>query len=257
MRADCHADYPPGFVARCVDDLLRHDAVSVVVPMQTEGLTCFQKAVAVAQNSRLGNGGAAHRRLGRSAYVEHGHHAAFRLSAFREAGGYDENFSHNEDAELDVRLRQAGGRIWLNAEAPVRYFPRATVPALARQYYNHGNGRARTLLKHHLPPRLRQMLPPLAVGFGLLGLVLGLLDWRFLLVPAFYVSGALLAGALLAVRSAVPCAVASGFAALVMHASWAAGFTGRLAGAWLAARRARGTAHAVPRVDNTAAVPPK
>ena len=31
-----------------------------------------------------------------------------RIAAFRGVGGYDESFSHNEDAELDYRLRQAG-----------------------------------------------------------------------------------------------------------------------------------------------------
>ena len=36
-----------------------------------------------------------------------------RIAAFRAVGGYDESFSHNEDAELDYRLRQAGYRIWM------------------------------------------------------------------------------------------------------------------------------------------------
>lgn len=233
VRADCHADYPPNFVAHCVAELVARDAASVVVPMRTTGTTCFQKAVAAAQNSRLGNGGSAHRRAAAARYVDHGHHAAFRRSAFVAAGGYDEGFTHNEDAELDVRLGRAGGRIWLAADMPVRYFPRSSVSALARQYYNHGRGRASTLLKHRLRPKLRQLLPPTAILLGLLGLLLSVVDWRFLIVPSLYVSGALLAGSLLAVRTATPCAVASGLAALVMHAAWAAGFMGRIARQWL------------------------
>ena len=37
-------------------------------------------------------------------WADHGHHALMRISAFRAVGGYDESFSHNEDAELDYRL---------------------------------------------------------------------------------------------------------------------------------------------------------
>lgn len=229
MRADCHADYPAGFIESCVAALESRDAASVVVPMRTVGVTCFQKAVATAQNSRLGNGGAAHRRGGGSRYVDHGHHAAFRRDAFLAAGGYDETFTHNEDAELDVRLRLAGGRIWLNADATVSYYPRSTIRDLAKQYFRHGRGRASTILKHRTTPKLRQLMPLAAVAFGLLGLVFALLDPLFLLVPVGYVSTALLAGAFLAVRHASPCAVASGLAALVMHTSWAVGFATRLA----------------------------
>lgn len=224
VRADCHADYPPGFVESCVDSLERNGADSVVVRMQTVGATCFQKAVATAQNSRLGNGGSAHRTDGASRFVDHGHHAAFRREIFLAVGGYDESFSHNEDAEFDVRLRDAGGQIWLNADAAISYFPRSTIPSLARQYFAHGRGRAKTIRKHRMTPKLRQMLPLAAVGVGLTGLIASLADMRFLVVPAAYVSAALLVGALLAIRRASPCSVASGLAALVMHTSWALGF---------------------------------
>lgn len=224
IRADCHADYPEGFVERCLDSLERNDATSVVVPMRTVGATCFQKAIATAQNSRLGNGGSAHRMAGGSQFVDHGHHAAFRRDAFLAAGGYDETFTHNEDAELDVRLRRAGGRIWLEADAAISYFPRATLPALARQYFAHGKGRAKTIRKHGLRPKLRQLLPLAAVGLALLSLLGAVFEPHLLVVPVAYISAALLAGALLAVRETSPCSVASGLAALAMHSAWAFGF---------------------------------
>lgn len=224
FRADCHADYPPGFVESCIGSLERSGAASVVVRMQTVGATCFQKAVATAQNSRLGNGGSAHRTDGASRFVDHGHHAAFRRETFLTVGGYDESFSHNEDAEFDVRLRRAGGRIWLNTDAAISYFPRSTISALARQYFSHGRGRAKTIRKHGMALRLRQMLPLAATAAFPLGMIGALADLRFLLVPVAYVSAALLVGAMLAVRNASPCSVASGLAALIMHMSWAAGF---------------------------------
>lgn len=224
IRADCHADYPPGFVQSCIDSLERSGAASVVVRMETVGATCFQKAIATAQNSRLGNGGSAHRIDGTSRFVDHGHHAAFRREMFLAVGGYDESFSHNEDAEFDVRLRRAGGRIWLNTDAAISYFPRSTITALAKQYFSHGRGRAKSVRKHGLALKLRQVLPLAATAAFPMGMIGALADSRLLLVPVAYVSAALLAGALLAVRTASPCSVASGLAALVMHMSWAVGF---------------------------------
>jgi succinoglycan biosynthesis protein ExoA len=165
VRADAHALYPPDFVKRCVAALQEHESTSVVVPMVTRAnsTVATQHAIAAAQSSRLGNGGAAHRVGGASRYVDHGHHAAFDLAFFRGIGGYDERFTHNEDAELDVRAAKFGGRIWMCTEAPVIYYPRDRFDRLAQQYYRHGRGRAYTLQKHRMKPKPRQMIPVFAL----------------------------------------------------------------------------------------------
>src|SRR4029077_12194945 len=84
----------------------------------------------------------------RDRWVDHGHHALMTLEAFNAVGGYDETFSHNEDAELDARLTQQGYRIFLTGEVPIVYYPRRNPAALFRQYRNVGRGRARNFLKH-------------------------------------------------------------------------------------------------------------
>ena len=125
-----------------LEALARTGADSVVVPMDAVGVGCFQRAVAWVVDTPLGSGGSAHRGGKRSGFVDHGHHAAFKAARFRELGGYDEAFSHNEDAEFDRRLADAGGRIWLDADIRIGYFPRATPGALWRQYWNYGRARA-------------------------------------------------------------------------------------------------------------------
>jgi succinoglycan biosynthesis protein ExoA len=228
LRADCHAHYPEGFVETCLRELEARDCVSVVVPMNTVGSTCMQKAIASAQNSRLGNGGSAHRRARTSGYVEHGHHAAFRRDAFLAAGGYNEAMPYNEDAELDVRLTSAGGRIWLSGEATIVYFPRATLSSLGKQYYRYGWGRASTWLLHGAPLRLRQILPFVILVACAASIALSLLDARFLIIPAAYGALCLGWGIALGIKEGSACVALSGLAAMTMHLFWGAGFLSRV-----------------------------
>jgi succinoglycan biosynthesis protein ExoA len=226
VRADAHAHYPAGFIRRCVGDLLRTGATSVVVPMRNTAQAGrgVQRAIATAQSSRLGNGGSAHRARPRSGFVDHGHHAAFDRAFFLSVGGYDESFTHNEDAELDHRALMAGGRVWMCADEPVTYFPRKDLLALGRQYFRHGAGRARTLLKHRLRPRPRQMAPVVALGACLGGAALAPVLPELAAVALVYPAACFGWGASQAVRRRDPWLLAAGPALVTMHMSWAAGF---------------------------------
>jgi len=234
IRADAHAHYAQDFVSSCVSAMVQTGATSVVVPMRTQALpgAFLQRAIAAAQSSRLGNGGAAHRANPVSGFVEHGHHAAFNLPFFRALGGYDESFTHNEDAELDVRARKAGGGVWMCAEQAVLYYPRDRLNRLALQYYRHGSGRARTLRKHKLTPKLRQVVP---LG-ALAGCVAGVAAAPF--VPAdaslalAYPAICLTWGISEAIKRRDPSLVFAGLALMTMHLSWAAGFVGGTLRAW-------------------------
>jgi len=232
VRADCHAHYPADFVARCVATLAATKSASVVVPMRAVGKTPLQKAIALAQNSRLGNGGSLHRIAGQSGYVDHGHHAAFERATFLALGGYDETAPFNEDAEYDARLAAAGHRIYLDGDLTIDYFPRATLRALSKQYGRHGWGRANTILKHGKPPKLRQVLPVVVLLACVASLLLVPILGPVALVPAVaYVGASILWGMLLAFRSREPIGFMSGVAAITMHMSWAIGFLARLAAA--------------------------
>ena len=228
VRCDAHAIYPPNYVMQAADSLARRTVASVAVPMDADGTSCFQKANAWIVDTPLGSGGSAHRGGRRSGFVDHGHHAAFDLKTFLHVGGYDETFSHNEDAEFDTRLRKAGGRIFMDADIRVTYLPRATVGALARQYYNYGRGRARTLLKHGERPKLRQLIPPMTLIGCLAGFALAPLTPWTLLAPASYLAALTGASLVVAVQRVSLCGLLAGLASGVMHMSWSAGLLRQL-----------------------------
>jgi succinoglycan biosynthesis protein ExoA len=227
IRIDAHAAYPDDYCQILMNEAKTQQADSIVVPMITVGQKGFQRAVAAAQNSLMGNGGSAHRMApGAGQWVEHGHHALMRIEIFRSVGGYDETFSHNEDAELDLRLLKGGFRIWLTGRTAVTYYPRSTAEALFRQYRSYGSGRARTLLKHKIKPKLRQALPvgivpaiALAALFPLGGI--------FMLPALCWLIGCLGYGLYLGYKEQDnDIMYGAGFAAIIMHFAWSIGFWG-------------------------------
>lgn len=223
IRIDAHGDYPADYCDRLIEEAEETHADSVVVAMATRGFGAFQKATAMAQNSKLGNGGSPHRQGARGHWTDHGHHAFMRVSAFRDVGGYDESFSHNEDAELDYRLRAAGYRLWMTDKTFMVYYPRATVRALFRQYLGYGRGRARNILKHRAMPKLRQMIP-LMVFPVVAGSSLAVLNWMAVVPAVMWAAACLGYGVWMALGQRNPYGPLAGFSAMVMHLAWSAGF---------------------------------
>lgn len=224
IRIDAHAEYPGDYIRTLVDEAQKTRAASIVVAMRTGGISSFQRAVAAAQNSKLGNGGSAHRNTtDNGAWVDHGHHALIRIDAFRAIGGYDESFSHNEDAEFDLRLAKAGFRIWLTSKTSLTYFPRDEPVALFLQYMKHGFGRARTIQKHRIVPKLRQLAPAAVLPAALLAL---LSPWCgiFIMPLAVWVLFCLGYGAYLGLEANDKKLALAGPVAMVMHAGWSVGF---------------------------------
>ena len=135
-------------------------------------------------------------------WIDHGHHALMRIAAFRAVGGYDESFSHNEDAELDYRLRAAGYRIWMTDKTLMVYYPRASVDGSVSQYLGYGRGRAKNILKHRAMPKIRQMIPLVVVPGGRRRVLLRSLNWRRCVPAALWAAVCLGYGVWMAVRPA-------------------------------------------------------
>jgi succinoglycan biosynthesis protein ExoA len=223
VRLDAHAEYPNRYCQHLLEVQAKTSADSVVVSMRTKGKTCFQRAAAAAQNSVLGNGGAAHRNPATDCWVDHGHHALMSIDAFRSVGGYDEAFAQVEDVELDIRLRAAGFRIFLTSEAAVTYYPRRSLPSLFLQYFRVGRCRARNFLKHRKEAKLRHLLlalpAPAIVALAASPmypiLVIPVLAWTLLCLGY---------GLFLGIRFRDPCASAAGVTAVTSQAAWSLGF---------------------------------
>ncbi|ARS26159.1 glycosyltransferase family 2 protein [Sphingomonas sp. KC8] len=228
VRMDAHAGYPDDFVPRVAETLRTRKAGSVVVRLRTIGCTALERAIAAASNSRLGTGGAAHR-IGRaSGPVDHGHHAAFRRSAFLNAGGYDPSFVANEDGELDYRLAQQGNLIWFDADIAIDYYPRSSLRGLARQYYRYGVGRAQNYLKHRSGLRFRQMIPPALVCMLTVSAIIAIFNPIFLAFPFIYIGLCAILSIKLSCDHKYSGILLALPASIIMHTAWGFGFLSRI-----------------------------
>lgn len=232
VRADAHGLFPPGYVRNCVDLLKAKEpegAANVGGVMEPRGATLRQKAVALAMQHPLGVGNARFHLGTKSGFTDTVYLGTFRKSVLEEIGLYDAGLRTNEDAELNLRLLEAGRKIYLDHNLRVIYFPRKTFSALARQYFSYGRGRARTTRKHRRVTGWRQVIPPVFIPILAAAMVGG--AWRPLLwlFPAAYGAAVFLAAALIpsAGRSDRPAPgvrIAAAGAMIVMQISWGIGF---------------------------------
>lgn len=166
VRADAHSLYDRDYVSRSVDALLSTGATVVGGPMRPVGTTNFGRAVAAVTSSPLGVGPGRFHYATEPQEVETVYLGTFRPESVTSVGGYDEHDLQwaAEDQELNYRLRQAGGRIWLDPAIRSVYFPRDNPRALWRQYHNYGMCKASTLKKHRTLPYWRPLAPAAMVA---------------------------------------------------------------------------------------------
>lgn len=227
VRVDGHTIIAPDYVRACVDALRESGAWNVGGPMLPEGTTPMGRAIAAAGRSPFAVPSAFHVSQA-AAFTDTVYLGAWPRWVFERVGGCNEHVGVNEDYELNVRIRQAGGRIYLTPAIRSTYYGRQTLGALARQYWRYGRSKVRTLAAHPRSLRPRQLAAPALVAALALGGPLALISRpiRLLFGLLLFAYGAanLLASVQAAARSGwglLP-RLPAVFAA--MHISWGAGF---------------------------------
>ena len=217
VRVDGHAELSDGYIRRAVETMCRTGAVNIGGMQVPQPETSFEAAVAAATTSWMGTGGANYRVGGAEGPVDTVYLGVFDRVAGDAVGWFDESLIRNQDYELNIRLRKAGGEVWFDPELAVAYRPRGSWRTLAKQYYEYGWWKAEVVRRHPDSLRLRQAVPPLAMlGVGT-SILCGLRRPAALLPALGYVA------ALLASQRRSPRPARAAAAASVMHASWAGG----------------------------------
>jgi glycosyl transferase family 2 len=245
-RVDGHALLPPGYLKLAVQTLAETGADDVGGIMAAEGVTPFEQAVAWAMTSPAGVGRAAFHTGGQTGPADTVYLGVYRRVALEQVGGYDEGYQRAEDWEMNHRIRQSGGLIWFEPRLRVTYRPRASIRALAVQYFNYGRWRRVVSREHPGTVNVRYLAPPVAVlamagglAAGVAGLAVALagpagatgsgepgLAWLMMgfVVPAAYLAGILGVTGVAARRLPGRVLARLPAALITMHVCWGAGF---------------------------------
>jgi len=218
VRVDGHMRLCAGYVQQAVQTLIDTGAANVGGRQLAVGSTRFGKAVAAVMMSPVGSGGATYRSGGESGPTDTVFLGVFQRSAGEQVGWFDESLIRNQDYELNIRLRNAGGVVWFDPRLVVEYEPRSSLRAVARQYFDYGRFKAQVLRMHSSSLRLRQLIPPVAVIATLLSVVISWWMPITLLVPGLY-----LAAIALGVKGSFFKRLLALVIAPIMHFSWSLG----------------------------------
>lgn len=223
-RVDGHGMLSSDYLLTAQRTLRETGAANVGGIMDAQGVTTFEKAVAVAMKSKLGVGGAKFKLGGEAGPAETVYLGVFRREWLDRVGGYDPRFSRAQDWEMNFRIRSAGGVVWFTPQMRVAYRPRPNFRKLARQYFEYGQWRRVVARTHAGSINARYLAPPVALA-GVVAGAVGGFAWKPLWVlPLGYAGLTVVGGAAIsrgqtpAVRALVPPVLAT------MHLTWGFGF---------------------------------
>jgi succinoglycan biosynthesis protein ExoA len=232
-RMDGHALMRPGYLRTGIAELIKTQAADVGGVMAAEGISPFQQAVAWAMTSKAGVGSATWHTGGEPAPADSAYLGIYQRQAIEQAGGWDEGMLRAEDWELNYRIRSQGGLVWCTPALQVTYRPRATIKALASQYWHYGRWRRVVMREHPETASFRYLAPPAAATLCAIGLLAGIaglasgtpwLAATGFAIPVSYVAGITAVAAMLSrgvpasIRARLPLVLG------IMHMCWGAGF---------------------------------
>ncbi len=231
VRLDAHSMPIPEYVERCVTDLHqgKGSVVGGVWSIRSGGSGFIAEGIARAAAHPLGVGDAMYRLQAAEGAVDTVPFGSFRRGTFEALGGFDESLLTNEDYEFNTRVRQRGEVVWLDPRIRSTYIARATLPALARQYWRYGFWKLKMLQRHPGSIRWRQALPPAFVAslvlLGVAAVFLPLARLLLSLEVALYALALAAAGLQAAVRRSMPLLIPGLMLAIAtMHLAWGSGF---------------------------------
>jgi len=230
LRLDAHSVPAEDYIQNSIDLLRSGKAQNVggIWEICPGNDNCIAKAIARAAAHPIGAGDAGYRINAKSGFVDTVPFGAFRKADFVRLGGFDEDLLSNEDYEFNTRLRQNGGKVWLDTSIRSKYYARKNLAELAKQYWRYGFWKSRMLRKYPKSLRWRQAIPPI---FVLSLIILVILSFFIPIARIIFATGvgfyffALISSSIIeSVKKRDGCYLMMALAFATIHFFWGGGF---------------------------------
>lgn len=171
IRLDAHSVYYPDYIEKCIYYLENTDADNVGGLAITDGSGFMGKINADILSSKFGVGGSKFRTNACSGYVDTVPFGAFRKEVFDVVGKFNPDLPRSEDNDINSRIRENGGKVYLSSDIRFTYYCRDTLKGLLEQAIKNGNALFFTLKKNKNAMSLRHFVP-LAFFASVVGLLI-------------------------------------------------------------------------------------
>ncbi len=197
IRLDAHAYFYPDYIEKCVYYLYTTDADNVGGIAETEADGFKGQAIAKMLSTKFGVGGSDFRVGNGNRFVDTVPFGAFRCEVFERVGLFNPKLLRSEDNDINSRIRENGGKIWLAEDIRFKYYCRDTVKDILKMGLQNGNALFFTLkvnlkamsVRHFIPFLFLIsliVLPILSAVFPIIGYILLLEVTLYLLLDVYY-----------------------------------------------------------------------
>lgn len=174
VRVDAHSKIESNYVSVCVSTHKTIGAFNVGGPTRFEGKTKVQKIIAAAYSSKFALGGSNHYEEIYEGYANTVSWGTFKREDLIKLGMYDENLPRSEDEDLNCRIADAGGKIYITPKAKYIVYPTESYSALFEKYYNYGLWKPVVIKKHRRLQKIKYYIPAIFVAYTTLYLLFSL-----------------------------------------------------------------------------------
>ncbi len=201
VRLDAHTEYELDYFEQVIATFKRTDADIVGGPTRTRANDATQAAVANAICSPFGIGNSRVHQEMYEGYTDSVTFGAWRKDIFQITGLFDTDLIRNQDDEFHYRAKSKGLKIYQSPDIKLYYFPRSSLKALFRQYFQYGLYKPLVLKKVPGEWKWRHLIPSLFTLYLPLAAVLAFLHFSFLFPIMLY----LLANIYFSFMNKLPC----------------------------------------------------
>ena len=159
IRLDAHSYFYPDYIEKCVHYLINKDVDNVGGIAETEANSFVGKSIAKMLSTKFGVGGSDFRIGCGNRYVDTVPFGAFKREVFEKVGLFNTKLLRSEDNDMNSRIRQSGGKIWLADDIRFKYYCRDTIKGILKMGIQNGNALFFTLKENPQAMSIRHFIP--------------------------------------------------------------------------------------------------